>query len=74
MPDCTGCPVHYVNFDGTWRDIDPSVIHVAKASKTRAFLTGVESGDYLDSEGNIVSVDNDFSHVAEVQGRVKHVP
>jgi hypothetical protein len=57
MPDCIGCPVHCVNFDGSWRDIDPCVIHAAKASKTRALMTGVESGDYLDSEGNIVSVD-----------------
>jgi hypothetical protein len=44
-----------------------------RASKTRAFLTGVESGDYLDSEGNMVSVDNDFSRAAEVQGLVKKV-
>ena len=51
MPDCTGCPVHCVNFDGTWRDIDPRVIHAAKASKTRVFLTGVESGDYLERVG-----------------------
>ncbi len=34
-------------------------------------MTGVESGDYLDSEGNLVSVDNDFSRAAEVQGLVK---
>ncbi len=69
--DCTVCPVHDVNFDGSCRDIDPRVIHAAKASKTRALMTGVESGDYLDSEGNIVSVDNDFSRAAEVQGLVK---
>ena len=69
--DCTVCPVHDVNFDGSCRDIDPRVIHAAKASKTRALMTGVESGDYLDSEGNIVSVDNDFSRADEVQGLVK---
>jgi hypothetical protein len=34
-------------------------------------MTGVESGKYLDSEGNIVSVDDDFSRAAEVQGLVK---
>ena len=34
-------------------------------------MTGVESGDYIDSEGNIVSVDNDFSRSAEVQDLVK---
>ena len=32
MPDSCGCPVHCVNFDGTWCDIDPCVIHPAKAS------------------------------------------
>ena len=31
----------------------------------------MESGDYIDSEGNIVSVDNDFSRTAEVEGLVK---
>ena len=31
----------------------------------------MESGDYIDSEGNIVSVDNDFSRAAEVQDLVK---
>ncbi len=61
MTHCCGWPVHCVNFDGTWRDIDPRVIHAAKASKTRALLTGVESGDFIDSEGNLVSVDADFS-------------
>ncbi len=61
MSDCYGCPVHCVNFDGTWRDIDPRVIHDVKASKTRAFLTGVESGDLIDPEGNLVSLDDDFS-------------
>ena len=71
MPDCIGCPVHCVNFDGSWCDIDPRVIHAEKASKTRALMTCVESGDYLDSAGNIVSVDNDFSRAAEVQGLVK---
>jgi hypothetical protein len=71
MPNCTGCSVHCVNFDCTWCDIDPCVVHAAKASKTRALLAGVESGDYIDSEGNIVSVDNDFSRAAEVQGLVK---
>jgi hypothetical protein len=39
MPNCCGCPVHSVDFDGTWRDIDPHVIHAAKASKTRALLS-----------------------------------
>jgi hypothetical protein len=34
-------------------------------------MTGVESGNYLDSEGNVVSVDNDFSRAAEVHGLVK---
>ena len=63
-------PVHCANFDSTCRDIDPCVIHTSKASKTRALLTGVESGDYIDSEGNIVSVDNDFSLTAQVQGLV----
>ena len=28
MPNCSGCTIHWVNFDGTWRDIDPCVIHV----------------------------------------------
>jgi hypothetical protein len=60
-----------VNFDGSWCDIDLRVIHAAKVSKTRALITGVESGDYLDSEDNIVSVDNDFSRDAKVQGLVK---
>jgi hypothetical protein len=66
MPDCSGCPVHCLNFDGTWCDIDPHVIHTVKVSKTRALLTGVESGNFIDSEGNLVSVDADFSRVAEV--------
>jgi hypothetical protein len=61
MTHCCGWPVNCVNFDGTWRHIDLRVIHVAKASKTRALLTGVESGDFIDSEGNLVSVDADFS-------------
>ncbi len=30
----------------------------------------MESDDYIDSESNIVSVDNDFSRAAEVQGLV----
>jgi hypothetical protein len=34
-------------------------------------MIGVESGTYLDSEGNIVSVDNDLSRTAEVQGLVQ---
>jgi hypothetical protein len=71
MPNCSGCPVHCVDFDGTWRDIDPRVIHDVKASKTRAFLTGVESGDLIDPEGNLVSVDADFSRAAEVHDLVK---
>jgi hypothetical protein len=71
MPDCCGCPVHCVNFDGTWRDIDPRAIHAAKASKTRALLTGVTSGDFIDPEGNLVSVDADFSRAAEVHDLVK---
>ncbi len=32
-----------------------------KTSKIRVLLTGVESGDFIDSEGNLVSVDSDFS-------------
>ena len=71
MPDCCGCPVHCVNFDGTWSDIDPRSIQVAKVSKTRALLTGVESGDFIDPEGNLVSVDADFSRAAEVHDFVK---
>jgi hypothetical protein len=71
IPDCCGCPVHCVNFDGTWRDIDPRVIHAEKASKTRVLLTGVESGDFIDFEGNLVSVDVDFSRDAKVYGLVK---
>jgi hypothetical protein len=51
MPDCCGCPVHCVNFDGTWSNIDPRVIHTAKTSKTRPLLTGVESGAFIDPEG-----------------------
>jgi hypothetical protein len=31
----------------------------------------VESNDFIDSEGNIESVDDDFSRVAEVQDLVK---
>jgi hypothetical protein len=33
----------------------------------RATKPVVESGDYLDSEDNIVSVDNDFSRATEVK-------
>jgi hypothetical protein len=32
---------------------------------------GVESGDFIDSEGNIVSVDSDFSLTVEVHDLVK---
>jgi hypothetical protein len=42
-----------------------------KDSKTRALLTGVTSGDFIDSEGNLVSVDADFSRAAEVHDLVK---
>ncbi len=42
-----------------------------KVSKTRALLTGVESGDFIDPEGNLVSVDDDFSRAAEVHDLVK---
>ena len=42
-----------------------------KASKTRALLTGVESGDFIDPEGNLVSVDDDFSRAVEVHDLVK---
>ncbi len=71
MPNCSGCPVHWVNFDGTWCDIDPHVIHTVKFSKTRVLLTGVESvdRDFIDSEGNLVSVDDDFSRTAEMYDR-----
>ena len=34
-------------------------------------MTGVESGDFIDSEGNVVSVDADFSCAAEVHDLVK---
>ncbi len=71
MSDCCGCPTHCVNLDGTWCDIDPHVIHVVKVSKTRALLTGVESVDLIDPEDNLVSVDDDFSRVAEVHNLVK---
>ena len=40
-------------------------------SKVRALLTGVEICDFIDSEGNIVSVDADFSRAAEVQELVR---
>jgi hypothetical protein len=38
MANCSGCPVHYVNFEGTWCDIDPYVI---QDSNSRALLTDV---------------------------------
>jgi hypothetical protein len=50
MPNCSGCPVHGVSFDGTWRELDRRVIHALRASKTRALVTLVESGDFIDSE------------------------
>ncbi len=34
-------------------------------------MTGVESGDFIDPEANLVSVDADFSHAAEVHDLVK---
>jgi hypothetical protein len=71
MSDCCGCPVHCFHFDGTWCDIDPNTIRTVKTSKTRALLTGVESGDFIDPEGNLVSVDADFSRAAEVHDPVK---
>jgi hypothetical protein len=42
-----------------------------KDSKTRALLTSVECGDFIDSEGNLVSVDAHFSRVTEVHDLVK---
>jgi hypothetical protein len=42
-----------------------------KDSKTRVLLTSVESDDFIDSEGNLVSVDADFSRVAVVYDLVK---
>jgi hypothetical protein len=71
IPNCSGCPVRCVNFDGTWRDINPRVIHDVKTSKTRALLTGVESGDFTDSEGNLASVGADCSRAAEVHELLK---
>jgi hypothetical protein len=73
MPDGCVCPVHCVNFDGTWCDIAPRVIHVSKDSKTRTLLTGLESDDFIDSEGNSVSVDADFSRTVEVNDLLKQV-
>ena len=55
MPNCSGCVIRCVNFDGTWSNIDPHVIHNAKDSTVRTLLTGVESGDFIDSEGNRMS-------------------
>ena len=60
--------------DGTWRDIDPCnprVIHASRDSKARALLTGVESGDFIDSEGNHVSVDADFARYELVKQALK---
>jgi hypothetical protein len=77
MSDCSGCPIHCFNFDGTCRDIDPHVLRATKAlrdmkaSKTKTLLTGVESVDSIDSEGNLVSVDTDFSRDVEVHDLVK---
>jgi hypothetical protein len=39
--------------------------------KTRALLTGVESGDFIDYEGNLMPVDADFSHTDQVHDLVK---
>ena len=53
--------------------IDLHGIHVVKTSKTKTLLTGVESDDFIDSEGNLVSVDVDFSLTPEVHDLVKEL-
>jgi hypothetical protein len=42
-----------------------------KENKSRALLTGVEGDVFLDHEGNLVSVDDDYSRAEEVHELVK---
>ncbi len=42
-----------------------------KENKTRTLLTGIEDDVFLDHEGNLLSVDDDYSHVEEVHDLVK---
>jgi hypothetical protein len=61
--DCCGCPTHCVDYrNNTW--CGP---RFHKENKTRDLLTGVEGDVFLDHEGNLVSVDDDYSQSARAR-------
>jgi hypothetical protein len=65
--DCCSCPTHCVDYrNNTWRGP-----RFHKEIKTRALLTGAEGDVFFDHEGNLVSVDDDYSRAEEVHELVK---
>ncbi len=68
--DCCGCQIHCVDYHtNTWRG---PRFHkdskTAEKSDVRSLLTNVEEDLYLDHEGNLVTVDADFSQVEMMRG------
>jgi hypothetical protein len=68
--DCCGCQIHCVDYHtNTWSG--PRFHEDAKTagkSDVRALLTNVEEDLYLDHEGNLVTVDDDFSQDEMMHG------
>jgi hypothetical protein len=68
--DCCGCQIHCVDYrTNTW--CGPRFHKDAKTtgkSDVRDLLTNVEEDLYLDHEGNLVTVDDDFSQAEMMRG------
>jgi hypothetical protein len=68
--DCCGCQIHCVDYHtNTW--CGPRVHKDTKTegkSDVRALLTNVEEDLSLDHEGNLVTVDDDFSQTEMIRG------
>jgi hypothetical protein len=67
--DCCGCQIHCVDYHTTW--CGPRFHkHTKTAGKSdvRELLTNVEEDVYLDHEGNLVTVDDDFSQSEMMDG------
>ncbi len=73
--DCCGCQIHCVDYrTNTWRG--PRFHKDVKTegkSDVRALLTNVEEDLYLDHEGNLVTVDDDFSQAEMMRGLAQQV-
>ncbi len=68
--DCCGCQIHCVDYHtNTWRGprFHKDTETVGK-SDVRALLANVEEDLYLDHEGNLVTLDDDFSQSEMMRG------